>query len=219
MNRGQRIFRPKKNMEKKYLALSFDDGPNCTTTMDVLDLLEGFDVPASFFLIGQNIRPESVPVIKRQLMLGCTVECHSWTHPHMGAMSAEEIKSEIRRTDEMILRHTGRCPEFFRPPFIDVSETLYSCVDKPFICGSDCQDWDDSVTAAERVRMIMASAKNGQILLLHDMEGNVKTVEALGQIIPALKNQGFTFVTVPQLFAVCSVNPHVRNKIWSNVLE
>ncbi|MBQ1592329.1 MAG: hypothetical protein II077_09870, partial [Treponema sp.] len=62
-------------------------------------------------------------------------------------------------------------------------------------------------------------AKEGQIFLLHDMEGNSKTVEALKRIIPALLDQGFTFVTVPDLFKCYSVNPHVRGKIWSNVLE
>ncbi|MBP5438190.1 MAG: polysaccharide deacetylase family protein [Treponema sp.] len=204
---------------KKYLALSFDDGPNCTTTVQDLDLLEKFGIPASFFLIGQNISPQSVPVIKRQLELGCTVECHSWTHPHMGSMGADEIKSEVLRTDEAIFAHTGRIPEFFRPPYIDLSETLFNSVDKPFICGADCQDWEDSVSCDERVRMILDSAREGQIFLLHDTEGNSKTVEALKQVIPALLDRGFTFVTVPELFKLYGVNPHVRGKIWSNVLD
>ena len=51
------------------------------------------------------------------------------------------------------------------------------------------------------------------------MEGNAKTVQALKRIIPALLDRGFTFVTVPELFKVYGVNPHVRGKIWSNVLE
>ncbi|MBQ1671212.1 MAG: hypothetical protein II070_05430, partial [Treponema sp.] len=59
----------------------------------------------------------------------------------------------------------------------------------------------------------------GQIFLLHDMEGNAKTVQALKRIIPALLDRGFTFVTVPELFKVYGVNPRVRGKIWSNVLE
>ena len=206
-------------MEKKYLALSFDDGPNCSTTAEVLDVLESFGVTASFFLIGQNVTPESVAVIKRQVSLGCTVECHSWTHPHMGKMDAEQIKSEVSRTDRIIQEHTGRIPEFFRPPYIDLSETLFNSVEKPFICGADCKDWDDSVSCDERVRMILDAAREGQIFLLHDMEGNSKTVEALKRIIPALLDQGFTFVTVPDLFKRYSVNPNVRGKIWSNVLD
>ena len=206
-------------MEKKYLALSFDDGPNCTTTAEVLDVLESFGVAASFFLIGQNVTPQSIPMIKRQLSLGCTVECHSWTHPHMGSMAEDEIKSEVSRTDQIIKEHTGRIPEFFRPPYIDLSETLFNSVEKPFICGADCQDWEDSVSCDERIRMILDVAKEGQIFLLHDMEGNAKTVQALKRIIPALLDRGFNFVTVPELFKVYGVNPHVRGKIWSNVLE
>ena len=204
---------------KKYLALTFDDGPNSSTTAEVLDVLESFGVRASFFLIGQNITPQSIPMIKRQLSLGCTVECHSWSHPHMGSMEVEQIKSEVLRTDQLIQMHTGRIPDFFRPPYIDLSETLFNSVDKPFICGSDCKDWDDSVSCDERVRMILDSAKEGQIFLLHDMEGNSKTVDALKRIIPILLESGFTFVTVPELFKCYSVDPNVRGKIWSNVLE
>ena len=64
----------------------------------------------------------------------------------MGSMEVEQIKSEVLRTDQLIQMHTGRIPEFFRPPYIDLSETLFNSVDKPFICGSDCKDWDDSVS-------------------------------------------------------------------------
>jgi len=206
-------------MEKKYLALSFDDGPNCTTTVHDLDLLEEFGIPASFFLIGQNITERTVPVIKRQLELGCTVECHSWSHPRMGSMTAGQIEDEVCRTDTLIERHTGRIPEFFRPPYIDLSETLFNSVDKTFICGADCQDWEDSVSCDERVRMVLDSAREGQIFLLHDTEGNEKTVQALRLIIPTLLERSFTFVTVPELFKVYGVNPRVRGKIWSNVLE
>lgn len=209
-----------KNMDKsKFVSLTFDDGPNCTTTVRVLDVLKEFGVRASFFLIGQNICKENHSVILRQLEQGCSVECHSWTHSHMAELSGEQIKSEIQKTCSLIQKITGKSPAFFRPPYIDLSPVLFESVDLPFICGSDCRDWQDSVSYEQRAASVLKSARNGQIFLLHDSDGNEKTVRALKIIIPALKERGYTFVTLPELFNKCGTNPFVKNKIFSNAFD
>ena len=63
----------------------------------------------------------------------------------------------------------------------------------------------------------MAGTDRVDIILLHDFQGNTKTVEALPQIIEGLQSQGYTFVTVSELFEKKGVNPDVEYKIWSNV--
>ena len=50
---------------RKYVALSFDDGPNTTTTMQALDVMETYGVPGSFFVNGCNINEETIPVLRR----------------------------------------------------------------------------------------------------------------------------------------------------------
>jgi peptidoglycan/xylan/chitin deacetylase (PgdA/CDA1 family) len=65
-----------------------------------------------------------------------------------------------------------------------------------------------------------AQAKDGCMFLLHDMVGNDNTVEALKMIIPALKAQGYTFVTATQLFEKKGIKPEAKNgKIYSNVMD
>ena len=56
------------------IALSFDDGPNDVTTPQVLDILEEFQVPASFFVIGQNINDDTAKQMTRAISLGCEIQ-------------------------------------------------------------------------------------------------------------------------------------------------
>lgn len=200
------------------IALTFDDGPNTTTTDQVLDILEEHGIVASFFLIADNINPESTRQVRRAVSLGCDIQNHSRTHGFMDKMTPEQIREEIRFCSEKITEITGKSPAFFRPPYIAVNQTLFDEVDLTFICGVGCEDWVPDVPADERARRVLASAEDGEIVLLHDMTGNTHTVEALKTIIPELKNRGFTFCTVPQLFAECGITP-VRNRIYSNVFQ
>ncbi len=200
------------------IALTFDDGPNTVTTPQVLDLLEEHGIVGTFFLIANNINPDSAAMVRRAVSLGCEIENHSVTHQQMAEMDPAEIRKEIQLCTDRIVEITGRTPEFFRPPFISVSQQLYDSVDLTFICGSGCEDWVPFVSAEERARRVLANAKDGEIVLLHDMTGNVNTVEALKTIIPELKARGFTFLTVSRIFRDCGVTP-VRNRLYSNVFQ
>lgn len=186
--------------ETKLIALTFDDGPNTTTTNEVLDLLAEYDAKASFFLIGDNINEESAVTVKRAYDMGMEINNHSKTHPNMANMSPEEIEAEISYVDEKVLEITGEPTKFFRPPFIDTSQTMYDTIDLPFICGIDCQDYMENVTAEQRAAYILDGARDGIIVLLHDAAGNTQTVDALKIAMPELIEQGYEFVTLTELF-------------------
>ncbi|MDE7121978.1 MAG: polysaccharide deacetylase family protein, partial [Oscillospiraceae bacterium] len=111
--------------ETKLIALTFDDGPNTTTTNDVLDILETYNAKASFFLIGNNINPESAESVRRAYAMGMEIDNHSRSHGNMSKMSEEEIQAEISYVDDKVLEITGETTKFFRPPFIDVSDSMY----------------------------------------------------------------------------------------------
>ena len=200
------------------IALTFDDGPNTEITPQVLDILEEHGILASFFLIADSITPESAKVARRAFEMGCDIENHSRTHGFMNQMTPEQIREEVRYCTEKIVEITGREPTFFRPPYIAVNQTLHDNVDLTFICGAGCEDWVPTVSAQERIDRILAHAEDGQIVLLHDMPGNVNTVEALKVIIPELKKRGYEFVTISQLFKEAGVTP-VRNRLYSNVYQ
>lgn len=184
----------------KVIALTFDDGPNTDTTPLVLDKLEEHGIVASFFVIGNNITDESAEVMKRAYNMGCDIENHSQSHPDMTKMTAEEIKAEIDFTSDKVEEAVGERPQFFRPPYIAVNQTMFDVIDMPFICGYGAEDYNNAIGVEERVEKVLAQARDGGIILLHDMNGNVQTVEALDKIIPALKEQGYEFVTITELF-------------------
>ena len=200
------------------IALTFDDGPNTVITPQVLDILEKEGIVASFFLIAQNITPESAEIVRREQAMGCDIENHTVTHSFMDKMTAEEIRAEVDGCTEKIVEITGKAPKFFRPPFIAVSKAMYDNIDMTFICGMGCEDWVPTVTAEERAERVLANAADGQIVLLHDMQWNQNTVEALKTIIPELKKRGYDFVTVSQLFEQKGVTPQ-HGWLYSNALQ
>jgi peptidoglycan/xylan/chitin deacetylase (PgdA/CDA1 family) len=206
--------------DEKLIALSFDDGPNETTTAEVLDLLQEHDIPASFFVIGQFINESTAKQMTRAISLGCEVQNHSLTHTMMTQLSPEEVAEEVRKTDELIEKYTGTKPWLFRPPFIDHNESMHQTIGHTFICGVGCEDWVPERTAQERYDILISTLKDGDIVLLHDLQGNDNTVEALKMLIPEMKKQGYTFVTVTELYKRKGVSPEPHNGvIYSNVLQ
>lgn len=201
---------------EKIIALTFDDGPNTVTTPQVLDIIQKHNVPASFFVCGNNITPESVSVMKRAAILGCEIHNHSQTHSDMTGMSPEEIRAEIDFTSDKIEEAVGVRPRFFRPPYIAVNEQMHEVIDLTFICGLGAEDWLDEISAEERYSRIISQAEDGLVILLHDMAGNEKTVKAIDMIIPELKRQGYKFVTVSQLFEIKNVVPK-RGEMYTTV--
>lgn len=199
--------------ERPVIALTFDDGPNTTTTGEVLDLLEKYQVKASFFLIGSNINDESAKTVKRAFDLGCEINNHSKTHSYMNKMEAADIKAEVDFVNEKVKEITGEPPKFFRPPYIAVNDTMYDNIDMPFICGIGCDDWNQNVDVDMRVAGIEGQIQDGAIILLHDAEGNSQTVEALDRIIPDLLEEGYQFATVSQLFEAkgVEISPDDKN--------
>lgn len=186
--------------EKPVIALTFDDGPNTTTTNEVLDLLEKYGVRASFFLVGNNINDDTAEVVKRAYDMGCEINNHSKTHSYMDKMAAEDIREEIAFVSDKVKEITGEPTAFFRPPYIAVNDIMYENIDMPFIAGVGCNDWEDSVDAELRVKRIKRQLRDGVIILLHDAQGNSQTVEALDTLIPFMLEEGYQFATVSELF-------------------
>lgn len=199
--------------EKKYIALTFDDGPSDTTSLKVLEKLKKYNAKGSFFLIGGNITPEREYIVREEIIFGCDIENHSLTHSDMRTLDKETIEAEISETTRRIVNITGKEPVFFRPPYINVNDLMLETIPYIFICGYGCEDWVPEVSAEERARRIIDSARDGEVVLLHDMEGNDNTVDALDIIIPELQSRGFEFVTIRELFDRAGVTPENAKRI------
>lgn len=198
----------------KYIALTFDDGPNTYATPDILTQLKLNKVPATFFVIGCNIKTETEPILQRTIDAGHEIANHSYSHQNMTGMTAEQIKEEIAKTDELLYDKFGITTNFFRPPYIAVNTAMYDNIDQTFIAGLDSTDWSNDVTAEQVADNIKQKATDGTIILLHDSQS--KNANVLRKIIPYLKEQGFTFVTLSDMFRLKNITPE-EYVTYSNV--
>ena len=204
----------------KYCSLTFDDGPNFAgdnTMNKMLDVLEKHGVVASFFLIANKISAENTAVIERAVKMGCDIENHTWSHPDMTKLSREEMIEEYEKCDEAIIKITGKKPVLFRPPFICVNDLMHEVIHVPFICGHGCEDWVKERTVDERFKLMMSNVQDGVMYLLHVDDGNEATLELVDRAIPALKAQGFEFVTAPRLFELKGVEMKDNGQNWTVV--
>lgn len=198
--RGHVIAARPVSLKQKVVALTFDDGPDPDVTPDVLDLLRRYHAPATFFVIGERVKrwPE---LVQREVRDGHAVESHSYSHPRE-EISAWHAWRELQRTAIVITTWAGRAPTIFRPPYGNLTDNLSKaarheglCVVKWTVCGSD----NPRLTAAEIVEAATHEVRSGDIILLHDGRDRHQTVRALPEILRRLSDDGYRFVTVPQL--------------------
>ena len=182
-----------------------------------MDVLERYGVKATFFLIGQNVNSNTMSIMQRQVRMGCELANHTYTHEDLAYKSAQDIRNQVAWCSSAIKNTVGVDVKFFRAPNLSVNNTVYQNVDLAFIQGITCNDWESYVSAQQRANTVINSVQDGSIVLLHDFQGNNNTVQALPTIIQTLKNQGYTFVTLSELFEAKGVNPNQRYKSWSRV--
>jgi len=183
---------------KKLVALTFDDGPHPTLTPQLLDFLQEQDVRVTFFILGCNaVNLPDIP--RRAAAEGHQVCNHTYYHKDLTKVTAERLTKEIEDTAALIEELTGSRPTAMRPPFGAQNSAVQAVLDTPLILWSvDPYDWSTR-NADKTYQRIMEGAHDGAILLLHDYYP--ETIEAAKRIIPALKAQGYTFVTVDELLA------------------
>ena len=201
----------------KYCALTFDDGPDAVKTPRVLDRLEKYNVPATFFYIGQLVTDQTKPVIDRALKDGCEIGNHSWAWNSLTGVAPENIKDSVEKTSAVIEKYTGQRPKFFRPPNLAVNKRMTDAIDLPFVSGVVGNDWAGCDTTAEqRAQNVLSGMGDGAIILLHDVQPDPHpTPEALDILIPALKTQGYVFLTLSQLFEKKGVVPQAHDgTVW-----
>ena len=185
--------------EEKVVALTFDDGPT-EQTNDILAILESEQVPATFFVVGESLatHPDLGKAIANQ---GHELGNHSYTHQRMVVNKTPNfIKSELQQTDDEIRKTGYDGPIQFRPPFGKKLVLLPWYVSK---AGKTTVMWDievDSTQTPEAItNFVVANTQSGSIILLHPMY-NRSDLEALPTIITELKQQGYSFVRVSELF-------------------
>ena len=189
---------------KKVVALTFDDGPNATTTPQALDILAKYKIKATFFVQGQNISGNEA-LLKRMKSEGHEVGNHSWNHPVLTQLSLEDAKKQVTDTESAITSVLGTSSKLMRPPYGAISDDIRNSLDLSFIMWDvDSLDWKSKNEAAILTE-IQRQATDGSIILMHDIHQT--SVNALPNVIEYLQGQGYSFVTVSELLGN-HVKPH-----------
>jgi peptidoglycan/xylan/chitin deacetylase (PgdA/CDA1 family) len=181
------------------VALTFDDGPSPEWTPIVLDMLRGRGVKATFCLIGAYAEayPELVADIARE---GHTLCNHSWFHEfNLGKGSAEEIRSNLQRTNDAILKAApGAEVRYFRHPggqWTDRAIAVAADMGMESLHWSvDPGDWDNRTTEAQIRDHVFDRSAPGAIVLLHDGASNQKDMcGALKSIFEEFSRREYTY--------------------------
>ncbi len=200
------------------VALTFDDGPHATVTPQILATLRAYNVPATFFMLGENAAVMSNWSIVDDIDQDPLFEIanHSWAHPDFTLLSTAEAHAEINDTHQLL--STWTTPQFFRYPYGNTTCTIADITRNDYgqkIAGwhADTADWCYATgtigtcdqgsywripTGYENdmvgFTLDQLAAFDGGILLMHDI--HQYTADNLETIITTLIANGFTFTTL-----------------------
>jgi peptidoglycan/xylan/chitin deacetylase (PgdA/CDA1 family) len=204
--------------EKVKIYLTIDDGPS-PSMESILNTL-GTSNPATFYLVGRNLKSEFDSVFARlAIMNGHLLGNHSYSHPSFSKISVDEAREEIEKTDELlekIYSDVGmpRPAKFFRFPYGDdgfckIKGVQHGSLEKQYFIakflhdqGYQTQFWDvdscdwryyskSAPLSQETILRNCQQAQNGDIVLVHDRPFTART------LIPFLVNSGKFELVLP----------------------
>ena len=197
---------------EKIIALTFDDGPNPSSTSKILKILAKYNVKSTFFVCGQNV--ENNPDLTRAISeAGHTIGNHSYSHAFGKYFNETSFVSEISRTQDILKTAVGRAPVLFRPPWLFRYPRLFETLKAnnlravSGLFGSELEVFRPSANLM--VNRAMTKLKPGVILIFHDGYNTKggdrsRTVEAIDLLIPRILERGYRFVTVDDLLNIKS---------------
>jgi peptidoglycan-N-acetylglucosamine deacetylase len=190
--------------------LTFDDGPNPTTTPDLLDVLAREHVHATFFLIDRHLDARTAPIVRRMFDEGHAVALHSASRRYM-LLDASELAATLTAAADRIEALAGTRPcRAFRPHagwrngemYVGLRRIDYKLVGWGWMLWD--WNWFRRRTADAIVKRLAERVSAGDITVMHDgdesapLKDQRQTVEATARLIPLLRARGFGFGTVCQ---------------------
>lgn len=190
--------------ESAYVAITFDDGPRRGMTDILLDGLRQRGASATFFLVGEAIEGQR-DLVERMQAEGHQVGNHTWSHIRLEGENHAALLWDVKRTDLLLREILGESDYWLRPPYGLIEDPLAAQITVPLVKWSvDPRDWESRDTE-KIVNAVLAAVEPGSIILLHDIYPT--SVAAALQIIDALQEQGYWFVTVKELLQLSGIQP------------
>ena len=180
-------------------ALTFDDGPHAQGTPAVLEILERERVRATFFLVGEQVQRN--PALAREIAdAGHHIALHCHRHRNLLRLGPRQVHEDIERAEEIIVTHTGRSPELYRPPYGVLNASALRLARtrgwRTLLWSHWGRDWDARATPASITARVTAGAGAGAVLLLHDADDYSapgswrRTAQALPRVLETLAELG-----------------------------
>ncbi len=190
------VINRKIDKSKKMIALTFDDGPNYNTSK-VIDVLNKYDIKATFFVLGSRAI-NNKDILKKMADSGMEIGNHTYNHLLLTKYDENKIRSEIEDTSEVIYSATKKRPKLLRPSYGSVNNKIKKVANMPIIIWDiDTLDWKYHNSKRITSR-IVNKVRDGDIILMHDIYS--ASLNALSNIIPILQDNGYEFVTIDELF-------------------
>lgn len=198
--------RPVEVYEQKVCYLTFDDGPS-NRTLEILDILDKYQIKATFFVTGHSSGPKSQDILRQIFNRGHQIGIHTWSHNYKTIyQSVEAFLDDFNKIYTYVFDSTGFRPEIFRFPGGSVNSfnrNIYKdIINEMTSRGFKYYDWNmvsnDAIGKLSKYQIFKNSTVgidklDRAILLCHDNEDKKTTVQALEDIINAYKNAGYRF--------------------------
>jgi len=193
------------------IALTFDDGPDPSSTPRFLDLLGAHEVTATFFVLGSQalVDEELLARIHRE---GHEVAVHGWTHRNHLRLSPSRVIAEIGRTADLITSVCGSPPRLARPPYGALSWADLAAGRRhgvpPVLWSAWGRDWEARATPARVLARLAPGFHGGATLLLHDSDCTSapgawqSALGALPDVIAGCRSRGLRFVSMSEHLAL-----------------
>ncbi|MEU2621845.1 glycosyltransferase [Streptomyces sp. NPDC007157] len=194
------------SVPSKTIALTFDDGPNPTYTPQVLKILDQYDVPATFFLVGSMVS-RYPSIVKTMVEQGNEVGIHTFTHVDLSYQSDARINREMQQTQLALAGAAGITTTLFRAPYSSETDAIdnyswpvYQKLGKEgytsVFVDTDSDDWKKP-GVSKIIDWATPKKNKGASVLFHDAGGErSQTIKALPQYIKKMKAKGYTFTTI-----------------------
>ena len=185
--------------DSKAVALSFDAAWGNEDTQQLIDILNEYNVKATFFLVGDWVDryPESV---KQLYEAGMEIGNHSNDHAHFTKLSEDSIVSNVQACNDKIKAITGTSPTLFRCPYGEYDDHVISTINNMGMhviqWEVDSLDWK-ALSAEDIYERITSKVSAGSICLFHNAA--LHTPEALASIIEYLLSEGYDIVPISEL--------------------
>lgn len=182
---------------KPMVALTFDDGPNPTSTNKILDVLEQYGAAATFFDLA-SLMEQYPSVVQREEKIGCEVGTHTYSHVDLTKLSIEGLQEEMDKSSKVFHKVLGHDQVLVRAPYGSVNNQVRKYLGYPII-GWDVDTLDWKSRNKDKILKEVRKIKDydGRIILMHSIYNT--TADAVEVLVPELINKGYQLVTVSEL--------------------